>query len=68
MKKNIGSLDKALRIIVAIVVAGLYYFNVVEGTLAIVLMVFSITLLVTSLINFCPMYTFFGINTCKVKQ
>lgn len=67
MKKNMGTLDKGIRIIAAIIIALLYYFNVIEGTLAIVLMAFSIVFLITSFINFCPLYTLFGWDTCKVK-
>lgn len=68
MKKNVGNTDKGLRVLLAIVVALLYYFNVIEGTLAYILMAFAIVLLITSLINFCPLYTLFGINTCKIKK
>ncbi|MBT8259873.1 MAG: DUF2892 domain-containing protein [Flavobacteriaceae bacterium] len=68
MKKNVGNTDKGLRVLLAIVVAALYYFNVIEGTLAYILMVFAIILLITSLVNFCPLYTLFGINTCKIKK
>jgi len=67
MKKNMGSLDKSLRVLVAIVITLLYYLNVVSGTLAYILMAVAIILLITSFINFCPLYTIFGINTCKRK-
>jgi len=68
MKKNMSNLDKAVRILFAVVVALLYYFNVIEGTLAYILMVVAIILLITSLINFCPLYRVFGISTCKIKH
>jgi len=67
MKKNVGNADKSVRVLLAIVVALLYYFNVIEGTLAYILMAVAIILLVTSLINFCPLYKILGINTCKIK-
>ncbi len=67
MKKNMGNTDKGIRIIVAIAVALLYYFNVIEGTLAYILMAVAAIFLLTSLINFCPLYKVFGINTCKTK-
>lgn len=67
MKRNMGNTDKGIRIIVAIAVALLYYFNVIEDTLAYVLMAVAIIFLLTSLINFCPLYKVFGINTCKIK-
>lgn len=68
MKKNMGTADKGIRVAIAILIAFLYYFNVIEGTLAYVLMAFAIVFLVTSFISFCPLYTLLGINTCKVKK
>lgn len=68
MKKNMGTTDIVIRILMAIGIALLYYFNVIEGTLAYVLMALAIIFLVTSIINFCPLYTLFGINTCKSKN
>ena len=65
MKKNMGSLDKGVRIAIAIAIALLYYFDVIGGTLAYVLMAFAIIFLLTSFISFCPLYTLFGWNTCK---
>ena len=68
MKKNMGATDKGIRVAIAIVIALLYYFNVVEGILAYVLMAFAIIFLLTSFISFCPLYAPFGINTCKTKK
>ncbi|MDC6389315.1 DUF2892 domain-containing protein [Maribacter sp. PR1] len=68
MKKNMGSTDKTVRIIIALAVLALYYFNFIEGTLAYVLLALSAIFLLTSFISFCPLYTLFGMNTCKTKQ
>jgi len=68
MKKNMGRIDKSVRITVAVIIALLYYFNVIEGTLAYILMALAVVFLVTSFINFCPLYTPFGISTCKTKK
>lgn len=68
MKANMGSLDKAIRIILAIVFAMLYITKMVEGTVATILLVLGGVFLVTSIINFCPLYTLFGISTCKTKK
>jgi hypothetical protein len=68
MKKNMGNTDKGIRIAVAIIIALLYYFDVVEGTLAYILMAFAFIFLLTSFISFCPLYAPFGINTCKTKK
>jgi len=67
MKKNVGSADKGIRIVLALVIAALYYFNVIERTLAYVLMAFSLILFLTSFITFCPLYAPFGLSTCKKK-
>ncbi|MEZ4797411.1 MAG: DUF2892 domain-containing protein [Flavobacteriaceae bacterium] len=67
MKKNMGNTDKAIRVILAIGIALLYYFDVIQGTLAYVLMAFAIIFLITSFISFCPLYKPFGISTCKTK-
>ncbi len=67
MKKNMGTADKSVRVALAIAVAALYYFDVIEGTLAYVLMAFAIVFLLTSFISFCPLYTLIGVDTCKRK-
>ena len=67
MKKNMGTIDKAIRIIIAVVVAGLYFTDVLTGTLGIVLLILSGVFVLTSLISFCPLYTLLGINTSKKK-
>jgi len=68
MKKNMGNMDKAIRVLIAAAIAVLYYYNIIDGVLAYILMGIAIILLVTSLINFCPLYKLTGVNTCKTKQ
>ena len=68
MKKNMGTADKAVRILIAVAIGLLYYFEVITGTLAYVLMALAIIFLLTSLISFCPLYAPLGINTCKRKD
>jgi hypothetical protein len=68
MKKNMGSTDKVIRILLAAIMAGLYFSNTVTGTLGIILLVFSAIFVLTSLVSFCPLYTLFGINTCAVNK
>lgn len=63
MKKNMGSIDKVIRILVAVVFVVLYFMQVVTGTLGIILLVLATVFLLTSLISFCPLYWPFGINT-----
>ena len=65
MKKNMGTLDKSIRIIVALIIASLYFTKVISGTLAIVLLIFAAVFIVTSFISFCPLYPIIGLNTRK---
>jgi hypothetical protein len=68
MKKNMGGADRMIRFIIAIAVAALYYFDVIEGTLAYVLMAFAAIFVITSFVSFCPLYTLIGLNTSKEKK
>ncbi|HQW22078.1 MAG TPA: DUF2892 domain-containing protein [Bacteroidia bacterium] len=68
MKKNMGSTDKTIRIVIALIIAGLYFGNVVTGTLGIVLLIFAAVFLLTSIISFCPLYSIIGVNTCKTDN
>ncbi len=67
MKKNIGSVDKIIRILIAIIIAILFFTNVISGTLGIILLIFAGMFLITSLIGFCGLYTILGVSTCKIK-
>ena len=68
MKKNIGSTDRIIRFILAAVLAGLYFGNVVTGTIGIVLLAVAGVFVLTSFVSFCPLYVPFGLNTCATKQ
>lgn len=68
MKKNMGSADRIIRLIIAAIVAILYFTGTITGTLGIVLMVLAGVFVLTSLISFCPLYTIFGASTCPVKK
>ena len=65
MKKNMGTVDKVIRILVAVVVVVLYFTHVISGTLGIVLLALSAIFVVTSLLSFCPLYLPFSISTRK---
>jgi K+-transporting ATPase A subunit len=68
MKKNMGNIDKAIRLLIAVVIIVLFYTKVVTGILAIILLILAAVFIVTSLIGSCPLYLPFGINTCKKKE
>jgi hypothetical protein len=65
MKKNMGPADKLIRILIAVIISVSYYLDLISGTLALVLLAFAFIFLLTSLVSFCPLYTIFGIRTCK---
>ena len=67
MKKNMGAVDRVIRIVLAALFAVLYFTGTVAGTLGLVLLVLGGVFLATSLISFCPLYTLVGINTCSKK-
>ena len=67
MKKNMGTLDRSIRTILALVVAVLYLTDNITGMVAIILGVFAIIFLATSFISFCPLYTVLGVSTIKKK-
>lgn len=65
MKKNMGTTDIAIRIVVAIIIAVLYFTNIISGTLGIILLIFAGIFILTSIIGFCPLYLPLGMNTRK---
>ena len=67
MKPNMGTADRIIRILVAAVIAILYFTGTVSGTLGIVLLVLAAVFVATSVVSFCPLYAPFGIRTCPKK-
>lgn len=65
MKKNMGTVDKTLRIFAAAIIALLYSTEVIKGTLGIVLLVLAVVFLATSFFSICPLYPLIGLNTRK---
>ena len=65
MKKNMGTIDRIIRIILAIVVVILYMTGSISGTAAIILGILAVVFVLTSLIGFCPLYVPFKISTIK---
>jgi hypothetical protein len=65
MKKNMGTIDRIIRVIIAAVIAVLFFTNQITGTLGIVLIILAAVFLLTSLISFCPLYLPLGLRTNK---
>jgi hypothetical protein len=63
MKKNMGNVDRAVRILIALLIVVLYFTKVVTGTLGIILLVFATIFLLTSIFSFCPLYLPFRLST-----
>lgn len=68
MKKNMGTLDIIIRVIIVIAIAVLFLTDIIAGLLGIILLVIAGIFLLTSIISFCPLYTIFGIKTCKKEK
>lgn len=68
MKKNMGAVDKAIRILVAFVIVALYFLQIISGTVAITLLIIAGIFILTSFMSFCPLYLPFGISTREKKK
>ena len=65
MTKNMGNVDRIIRFLLAVLVAVLYFTNVISGTVAVILGIIAVIFLVTSLIGFCPLYVPLKFSTRK---
>ena len=63
-----GSIDRITRLFIAAVISILFLTHIISSTLGIILLVVSGILLLTSLISFCPLNTFIGVNTCSTEK
>lgn len=68
MKSNVGNIDRIIRIVIALIIAILYFAKIIEGTAGIILLVVAGVLVVSAAIGFCGLYTVFGISTCSRKN
>lgn len=68
MKTNMGSADRMVRLLAAVLLTVLYLTKIVTGTPGIIILVVAGVFLLTSLVRFCPLYTLLGINTCGIRK
>ena len=68
MKQNMGSIDKIIRVLVAVVIGILYFTDQITGTAAIILGIFAVIFVLTSAIGFCPLYWPLKLSTIKKKE
>ncbi|NBC15879.1 MAG: DUF2892 domain-containing protein [Bacteroidetes bacterium] len=65
MTKNMGTIDRAIRTIIAITIGVLYFTGQISGLAAIILGALAVIFLLTSLVGSCPLYLPFGLSTQK---
>ncbi len=68
MKINMGTTDRIIRLVAAAIILGLYFMEVLTGTLAIIALIVAVIFALTSVVKFCPLYTLLGMNTCSREQ
>ena len=68
MKKNMGEADRIIRLIIAAVIAFLYFNATINGILGIVLLIVAVVFALTSFVSICPLYSILGFNTCSLKK
>ncbi len=68
MTTNVGTLDRVVRVALAVLFSILYFTGTVTGTAGIVLLIIGGVLLVTAVVGTCGLYALFGISTCAVKK
>ena len=65
MTKNMGLVDRVVRILAAVLVAVLYLTHVISGPLAVVLGVIAAVFVITGFVGTCPAYLPFKLSTLK---
>ena len=68
MKKNMGSTDRFIRLFIAVAFLTTFYTDTVGGILGYIMVAIAGILIVTTFFSFCPLYSVFGINSCKVEK
>lgn len=65
MTKNMGTVDRVIRVVIVLAIALLYFTGVISGTVAIILGILALVFLLTSIFGFCPLYKPFNFSTNK---
>ncbi|MGQ1889338.1 YgaP family membrane protein [Thermophagus sp. OGC60D27] len=68
MNKNVGTTDRVIRIVIAAVLAILYFTGSVTGTLGTIFLIVAAILLLTAAFRLCGLYALFGVTTCRTPQ
>ena len=67
MKRNMGSIDRTVRLVLSVVLLVLYLTETVTGTLGFIAILIALLLATTSFIGFCPLYLPFKFNTFRKR-
>ena len=67
MQKNMGTIDRVIRLLIAAVAVFLFYNGTLTGTMGIVALVVAAVFTLTSVVSFCPLYRIVGLSTCPVS-
>jgi len=68
MKKNMGTIDRAVRLFIAALFIALYFAHFISGTIGVILLVIAGIFFVTGVGGICPLYMVLGLNTCGYKK
>lgn len=68
MKKNVGNIDKVVRVIIAIVAGALYFTGTVTGVLGYIALAIGVIMLATAAMGSCPIYSIFGMSSCPLSS
>ena len=64
MKKNMGIIDRVVRVLIAALVIILYFFTtLIPGIIGVILLVFAGVFILTSIFSICPLYLPFKLST-----
>ncbi len=67
MKKNLGTIDRILRVLAAIAIGILMFTGTLSGTVGTILGTIGIVLFLTGIISFCPLYAMLKLSTAKAE-
>jgi hypothetical protein len=68
MKRNMGTADQAIRLLLAVIIIVTYFSNIITGTVGLVLLALAGVFVLTSIAGFCPFYSVLNINTSEAKK
>jgi len=68
MKKNVGMIDRIIRVLLAVIIAALYFTQTISGTIAIILLAIAVIFFATASIGYCPIWHGLGIKTNKQTE